>query len=70
MTRRPAPAGLLYVSAGSRSCLHEYSAHSRASSRRCGPVVLRNNSSRDGFQQVVMMQAAETRGGDDTMSGW
>jgi hypothetical protein len=34
------------------------------------PVVLRKNSSRYGFQLVVMMQAAETRAGNDAMSGW
>jgi len=32
-------------------------------------LVLRKNSSRDGFQQIVMMQAAETRVGNDAMSG-
>ena len=32
-------------------------------------VVLRKISSRDGFQQVVVMQAAETRAGSDAMSG-
>ena len=32
-------------------------------------VVLRKISSRDGLQQVVMMQAAETRAGSDAMSG-
>ena len=33
-------------------------------------VVLRKNSSREGFQLIVMMQAAETRVGNDAMSGW
>ena len=33
-------------------------------------AVLRKNSSRDGFQLVVMMQAAETGVGNDTKSGW
>ena len=32
-------------------------------------TVLRKISSRDGFQQVVVMQAAETRAGSDAMSG-
>ena len=32
-------------------------------------TVLRKISSRDGLQQVVMMQAAETRAGSDAMSG-
>jgi hypothetical protein len=33
------------------------------------PSVLRKNSSRDGFEQVVLMQAAETRVSNDAMSG-
>ena len=36
---------------------------------RLGGAVLRKNSGRDRFQQIVMMKPAETRVGNDTLSG-
>jgi len=36
----------------------------------CATAVLRKNSSRDGFQLIVMMQAADTCRSNDARSGW
>jgi hypothetical protein len=71
-----------HVSLERRSVLHNHGklgddpierswARRRVAPRQAGAIVrvLRKNLCRDGFQLVVMMQAAETRAADNTMRG-